>query len=173
MTERKPAETKNLDPSSAALPWERARDALDQGLRSTDVTAFLATTGPDGRSHSAGVGAALHDGDLFFQSSPNARKARNVAANPSCSVGVRLPGIDVVVEGEAERVVDRATLEAVVAVWNAGGWPAVVEGDAISAPFNAPSAGPPPWHVYRIRTRRVYGVATEEPYGATRWTFGG
>jgi hypothetical protein len=171
MTAREPSAVKNLDPASEALPWSRARDALDQGLRSTDVTTFLATTDPDGRSHSAGVGAAFHDGDLYFQSSPKARKARNVAANRACSMGARLPGIDVVVEGEAERVVDRPTLEAVVRVWNEGGWPAVVEGNAINAPFNAPSAGPPPWYVYRLRPRQVYGVASEEPFGATRWTF--
>jgi hypothetical protein len=173
MAAREPSGVKNLDPSRDPLPWSRARDALDQGLRSADVTTFLATTDPDGRSHSAGVGAAFHDGDLYFQSSPRARKARDLATNPACSMGVRLPGIDIVVEGTAERVVDRPTLQAVVGVWNAGGWPAVVEGDAITAPFNAPSAGPPPWHVYRVRARRIYGVASQEPYGATRWTFAG
>jgi hypothetical protein len=116
------------------------------------------------------------DDTLYFGTGRSERKAKNLATNNHCVIltgSNQVEGLDVVVEGEAERVVDRATLEAVVAVWNAGGWPAVVEGDAINAPFNAPSAGPPPWHVYRIRTRRVYGVATEEPYGATRWTFGG
>src|ERR687883_407819 len=52
-----------------------------------------------------------------------------------------------------------------------GGWPAQVEGDAFTAPFNAPSAGPPPWHVYRFTFHTVVGVATTEPYGATRWRF--
>jgi hypothetical protein len=46
-----------------------------------------------------------------------------------------------------------------------------VEGDALTAPFSAPSAGPPPWHVYRFTFATVVGVATEEPYGATRWSF--
>ena len=37
--------------------------------------------------------------------------------------------------------------------------------------FRAPSAGPPPWHLYRLTFHTVFGVATAEPYGATRWRF--
>jgi len=62
-------------------------------------------------------------------------------------------------------------LKAVTALFREGGWPAQVEGDAITAPFSAPSAGPPPWHLYRCVFQTVVGVATEEPYGATRWRF--
>jgi hypothetical protein len=51
------------------------------------------------------------------------------------------------------------------------GWPAQVEGDGFTAPFSAPSAGPPPWYLYRFRFHTVFGVATAEPYGATRWRF--
>lgn len=51
------------------------------------------------------------------------------------------------------------------------GWPAEVEGDAFTAPFSAPSAGPPPWHLYRFTLNTAFGVATAEPYGATRWRF--
>jgi len=28
-----------------------------------------------------------------------------------------------------------------------------------------------PWHLYRLTFHTVFGVATEEPYGATRWRF--
>jgi hypothetical protein len=60
--------------------------------------------------------------------------------------------------------------------WLAGsyrelGWPAQVEGDGFTAPFSAPSAGPPPWHLYRFTPDTVFGVASAEPYGATRWRF--
>jgi hypothetical protein len=43
--------------------------------------------------------------------------------------------------------------------------------DALTAPFSAPSAGPPPWQVYRFTFHTVVGVASQEPYGATRWRF--
>ena len=44
-----------------------------------------------------------------------------------------------------------------------------VSRDGIVAPYNAPGTGPPPWQVYRVAAHAVFGVATAEPYGATRW----
>ncbi|MEO3887879.1 hypothetical protein [Nonomuraea sp. B5E05] len=52
-----------------------------------------------------------------------------------------------------------------------GGRPAEVDGEALTVPFSAPSAGPPPWQVYRFAFHTVVGVATREPYGATRRRF--
>jgi len=98
------------------------------------------------------------------------RTARDLAVNPACTISVRLPGIDLVLAGNAARVRDTEALEQVAAGYREGGWPAEVDGDAFTAPFNGPSAGPPPWHVYRF-TFPVIGVATAEPYGATRWRF--
>ena len=46
-----------------------------------------------------------------------------------------------------------------------------VEGDTFTAPYSAPSAGPPPWHLFRLTAHTVFGVATAEPWGATRWRF--
>ena len=46
-----------------------------------------------------------------------------------------------------------------------------VDGDAFTAPFSAPSAGPPPWYLYRLTLHTAVGVATAEPHGATRWDF--
>lgn len=85
------------------------------------------------------------------------------------SVGVK--GIDLVFEGEGVRVTDARTLDRAAAIYREGGWPAEVEGDAFTAPYSAPSAGPPPWHLYRLTFHTVFGVATAEPYGATRWRF--
>ena len=62
-------------------------------------------------------------------------------------------------------------LEAVAAVWREAGWAAEVSRDGIVAPYNAPGTGPPPWQVYRVAAHTVFGVATAEPYGATRWRF--
>ena len=111
------------------------------------------------------------DGDLYFTSGPQARKARDLVANPACTISVKLTGIDLVFEGEATRVTDGPTLEALASRYREGGWPAQVEDDAFTAPFSAPSAGPPPWHLYRFTFHTVFGVATEEPNGATRWRF--
>jgi hypothetical protein len=172
MPDRDPVETTNLDRYGfPLLPWSRPHDILAVGSQGPDVTFFLGTVGPGGRPHAAGIGAVWSEGDLYFTSSPRARKARNLAVNPASTISAKLAGIDVVFEGEAVRVTDRPTLERVVAVFRTGGWPAEVEGDAFTAPFNAPSAGPPPWHLYRFTFRKAIGVATAEPYGATRWRF--
>jgi len=34
-----------------------------------------------------------------------------------------------------------------------------------------PSAGPRPWHVYEVTPTTVFGLGTDEPYGATRLAF--
>ena len=114
-----------------------------------------------------------HDGDLYDVSGPGTRKSRNLATNPVCTVAAALRGIDLTFEGEASRVTDTPTLERLAARYREQGWPAEVEGDAFTAPFSAPSAGPPPWYLYRVTFHTVCGVASAEPYGATRWRFGG
>jgi hypothetical protein len=170
MTE--PISTRNLDRyGDAELPWSRPRDILATDTPKADLTFFVATVRPDGRPHSAGVGAVWLDGALYFTSGPGTLKSRNLAVNPACSVSVRLRGMDLVLEGEAHRVTDTSTLERVATVYRAGGWPATVEGDALTAPYSAPSAGPAPWHLYRLTLHTAVGVAGAEPNGATRWDF--
>jgi hypothetical protein len=171
MPEREPAETTNLDRyGSPALPWSRARDRL--AVPSQTDRFFLGTVRADGRPHAAGVGALWSDGDLYVVSGLGTRKSRNLAANPACTISAALRGIDLVFEGEATRVADGPTLERLAALYREQGWPAEVEGDAFTAPYSAPSAGPPPWHLHRFTFHTVFGVAGEEPYGATRWRFG-
>ena len=166
-----PRESKNLDRyGDAELPWSRAETALSTPA-GPEITHFLGTCRPDGTPHAAGVGAQWTDGGYYFTSNPTTRKARDLAVNPRCTISARLDGIDLVLEGSAARVTDTETLERVAAGYRDGGWPAQVEGEALTAPFSAPSAGPPPWEVYRFTAQTVVGVATREPYGATRWTF--
>jgi hypothetical protein len=57
--------------------------------------------------------------------------------------------------------------------WAAEGWPVRVDesGLALTAPFSAPSAGPPPWVVYRLTPRSATALLTLDPGGATRWRF--
>jgi hypothetical protein len=39
----------------------------------------------------------------------------------------------------------------------------------LTAEYSAPSAGPPPWNVYRIVPSTVFALGTAEPYGAARF----
>ncbi len=169
---REPTETTNLDRyGSPPLPWSRPREQLEESLPDPATPVFLGTARPGGRPHSAGIGVIWLDEHLFFTSGPGTRKSKDLAANPACTVSIRLGDIDLVLEGEAARVTDPETLERAARRYHDGGWPAEVDGDAFTAPYSAPSAGPPPWHLYRFVADTAVGVATAEPQGATRWRF--
>ena len=81
--------------------------------------------------------------------------------------------VDLVVEGDAHKVTDPSTVQSMAARWAAEGWPCRVDdsGVALTAEFSAPSAGRPPWFVYRITPRAATALGTVEPGGATRWSF--
>ncbi len=161
---------KNLDIYGAKpLRWSRALKQLEAGPA---ATFWLATTKPDGRPHVAGVGALWVDGKIYFVSGARTRKSRNLAANPGCVFSVSLTGIDLVIEGTAIRVTDHPTLLRLAERYAAQGWPASVGGQALVAEYSAPSAGPPPWNLYVLRPTTAFGVASGDPPGATRWTFG-
>jgi len=152
------------------IPWPQALEALEASGGQT-TRCFIATTRPDGRPHLAGVGALWDEGKVYVVSGPGTRKSRNLADHPTCAVAFALEGIDLVVEGVAERVTDNATLERLAKRYAASGWPARVENEAFTYDYSAPSAGPPPWYLYAITPTTVYGVLAQEPGGATRWRF--
>jgi hypothetical protein len=117
------------------------------------------------------VGALWVDGRFYFTSGAGTRKSRNLAANPNCVLSITLPDLDLVVEGRASTVTDQATLERLAQRYAAQGWPARAADGALTAEFSAPSAGPPPWHLYVVTPVVAFGVATAKPYGAMRWRF--
>lgn len=172
MSDAQPVEQTNLDRyGNAVLPWSRPHDLLVSPPPGHGNTFFLGTCGTDLRPHAAGIGAIWIDGDLYFPSGPRTRKSRNLAERPACTISTQQEGIDLVLEGEATRITDAETLEGVAARYRDVGWPAEVEGDAFTGQYSAPSAGPPPWHLYRFTFHTAFGVATAEPHGATRWKF--
>ncbi|HLG74628.1 MAG TPA: pyridoxamine 5'-phosphate oxidase family protein [Chloroflexota bacterium] len=165
---------KNLDGyGHEALPWSRALEQLERTNTAGGpaTTFWLSTVGPDGSPYCTGVGALWVDGQVYFTSGPGTRKSRNLAHNPQCAISVSLPGLDLTIRGGAERVTDQPTLERLAERYAAQGWPARAEKGGLTAPFSAPAAGPPPWHLYVIVPVSATGTASAEPQGATRWTF--
>ncbi len=136
-------------------------------------TTWLSTVNEDGSPHVTPVGAVWVDGAFWFQTGAQTRKGRNVARDPRCSLAVSILDADVVIEGNALRVTDRPAMTRVVQAWADGGWPVEFDpgGTGITAPFNAPSQGPPPWNVYRIEQRSAIVVVGAEPGGLTRFVF--
>jgi hypothetical protein len=136
-------------------------------------TTWLTTVNEDGSPHVTAVGALWFDGAYWFQTGRGTRKGRNVARDPRCSIARSVTDADVVVEGDARRVTEPDVLERAAKAWADQGWPAQVDasGEGITAPFNAPAQGPPPWHVYRIEPRSVVVCWNQEPGGLTRFRF--
>ena len=136
-------------------------------------TTWLATVNEDGSAHVTAVGALWVDGAFWFQTGSSTRKGRNVERDPRCSIALSIRDADVVIEGEAARVTEPAQLALIAKAWADQGWPAEPDpsGAGITAPFNAPSQGAPPWNVYRIEPRSATVVASEEPGGLTRFRF--
>jgi hypothetical protein len=136
-------------------------------------TTWLSTVNEDGSPHVTAVGALWLEGAFWFQTGAGTRKGRNVERDPRCSVAVSVQGADIVIEGDAARVTEPGALARAARAWADQGWPAEPDesGQGITAPFNAPSQGPPPWNVYRIEPRSAVVGLTTEPGGLTRFRF--
>jgi hypothetical protein len=172
----------NLGKSDGLPPveWAFVAEQLEAGVApapddgaSNRHSTWLTTLNADGSAHVTAVGALWLDGSFWFQTGERTRKALNVARDPRCSVAVSVHDADVVVEGEAARVTEPATVAHIAHAWADSGWPAEVDesGSGIRAPYNAPSLGAPPWYVYQIEPRSATVVSTVEPGGSTRFRF--
>jgi hypothetical protein len=158
------------------VSWDAVTEKLDAGSAPApdahnSRTKWLATVNADGSPHVTAVGAIWLDGTFWFQTGAHTRKARNVERDRRCSVAVSILDADVVIEGDAARVSDPKVVARIAKAWADEGWPVEPDesGSGITAPFNAPSQGPPPWNVYRIAPRSATVVLGAEPGGLTRF----
>lgn len=160
------------------VSWDTVVEKLEAGSAPApdarnSRTTWLVTVNEDGRPHVTAVGALWLDGAFWFQTGAGTRKGRNVTRDPRCSVAVSVLDADVVIEGNAERVTEPSDVARIAKAWADQGWPAEPDasGSGITAPFNAPSQGPPPWVVYRIAPRSAIVTLGKEPGGLTRFRF--
>jgi hypothetical protein len=166
--EPKSADLIAADPTTP-LPWHTVRDAL----RDTRMY-WLATVHPTGRPHVRPVLAVWLDGALYTTSNAAARKGRNLAADPRCTVTARTDTMDVVLEGHATPVTSVQELNQVAEAYRVKySWPVTVTDGAFDAPYGAPTAGPPPYHPHQITPATVYAFGTADSYAgrATRYRF--
>ena len=104
------------DPDARPTTWAQAREVLEAAQIS-----WISTVRADGRPHLTPLVAVWLDGALHFTTGPAEQKAVNLRTNPAVVLTTGCDtwdhGLDVVVEGEAHRVIDRATLERLAAAW--------------------------------------------------------
>jgi hypothetical protein len=173
-------ETINLGKSDGLPPvdWAAVQDKLDTGSAPAPEslnsrTTWLSTINEDGSPHVTAVGAVWLDGTFWVQTGTGTRKARNVARDPRCSISLSIRDADVVLEGDLVRVTEPAAVARAAQAWADQGWPAEPDesGTGITAPFNAPTQGPPPWNVYRMELRSAVVGLSAEPGGLSRFVF--
>ena len=154
-------------PGAKPTPWE---DVV--GVLVSAELFWISTVRTDGRPHVTPLPAVWRDGALYFCTGPGEQKALNLRANHQCVLTTGdnrwKAGLDVVVEGRAERVSDDALLGALAAMWEMkydGDWQYDVRDGAF---HHEPGVA----HVFEVRPRKVLSFAKGE-FAQTRFRFGG
>ncbi len=154
-------------PGATATSWEQAAALLAEAELS-----WITTLRGDGRPHVTPLITVLVEGTVHFCTGPEEQKGRNLAGNPAVAITTGTNslrgGMDVVLEGDAERVTGREALQVLADAWvekYGEEWRFHVSDDA----FLPPGGGAEAW-VYAVRVRRAYGFG-KAPYSHTRWTF--
>ncbi|WP_036971462.1 pyridoxamine 5'-phosphate oxidase family protein [Promicromonospora kroppenstedtii] len=161
------------------LDWAPVAASLDRLTQAPGTggpdrhSHWLTTVNADGSPHVTGIGAIWFDGAYWVVSGRSALKARNLERDPRCAVAVATADYDTVVDGTARLVTDREEVAEVSRRLNEGGWPCEPDasGSALTAPYSAPSAGPAPWHVYRVTPTRATALYVRGEGGATSFEF--
>jgi general stress protein 26 len=104
------------DPGAKATPWAKAQEVLE-----TAQLSWVTTVRADGRPHVTPLVSVWLDDAVHFTTGPGEQKALNLASNPHVVITTGCngwdQGLDVMVEGQAQRVTERATLERLAAAW--------------------------------------------------------
>jgi hypothetical protein len=164
MTELHPAFSSD---QATPTPWSDAVRRLEEA-----EIFWISTVRPEGRPHVTPLIAVWLDGSLCFCTGPTERKAKNLAANPECVLTTGdssiAAGLDVVVEGDAVRVRDRAELVRIAAAYEAKygtQWRFEVGDEAFVNDGNGQA------YVFEVTPRTVFGFGKGEPFSQTRWRF--
>jgi nitroimidazol reductase NimA-like FMN-containing flavoprotein (pyridoxamine 5'-phosphate oxidase superfamily) len=80
------------------LPWKWAEERLKKSRQ-----YWIATVRPDARPHVMVVWALWLDGVLYFSTGRYSRKAKNLAANPQCTMGTEDASEAVFLEGMVDQ----------------------------------------------------------------------
>jgi nitroimidazol reductase NimA-like FMN-containing flavoprotein (pyridoxamine 5'-phosphate oxidase superfamily) len=182
MTERTPVAEQPLTDGAKTTRWAEAKQRLENPERGR--TYWLATVHPDGRPHVMPLLGLWLNGAFYFVTGESTRKGKNLAGDARCVIttsSTALPALDIILEGDARKVTDDATLQRVADAYRSMmDWPLDVRAGRVVGP-NAPTAGPPPYAVYELRPTTVYGlpgiIGTEQGVGSagafspTRWRF--
>lgn len=148
-----------------AVEWETGRERIEEA-----ELYWVSTVRPDGRPHVTPLVGVWLDGAAYFCTGADERKARNLEQNKNCVLTTGCNqlhgGLDVVIEGAAERVSDNAKLRRIANAYEekyGQEWHFDV-GDGV---FHH---GAGEALVFELAPSRVLGFG-KDPYSHTRWEF--
>jgi general stress protein 26 len=153
------------DPKAGATPWPDAAHVLEEA-----ELYWLTTVRADGRPHVTPLIGVAHDGIVHFCTGLREQKARNLEHSPRVALttgnNTWAQGLDVVVEGTAQRVVDRETLQHLADAYEAK-YGSVWHFDVGDGVFGS---GEDAAAVFRIEPSKVLAFA-KEPHAQTSYRF--
>jgi Pyridoxamine 5'-phosphate oxidase len=139
------------------LSWAWAEEQLAKSHN-----FWLVTHWPDGRPHAMPVWAVWHAGALWFSSSRQSRKARNLGDDPRCVLTTEDTANPVIIEGDAELVTERSDLELLLALENA----------KYETDYGMDMLNPDDNSAFRVRPRWAFALQSDDFTGTpTRWHF--
>lgn len=152
-------------PDAEATPWDVARQQLARA-----ETFWIASVSAAGRPHVTPLMAVVVNDALHFTTGATEQKARNLAMNPHLTMTTgdssMERGLDVVIEGIAERVTDDDTLRAAAEQYQAKyGWTFEPRGGALHHPDGGEAL------LFEVKPQKAFGFGKGEPFSQTRWTF--
>jgi PPOX class probable F420-dependent enzyme len=147
------------DQGSGLIPWPEAERRL-----TVSHDYWLATVTPEGAPHVMPVWGVWRGDRLWFSSGLGSRKARNLAADPRCTMTTDDARDPVVLEGVAERTTDPGAIADFVAAVNA-------KYDAgVTVDFQDPAVN----GTFAVRPVRAFALSGADfPGSPTRWRFPG
>jgi nitroimidazol reductase NimA-like FMN-containing flavoprotein (pyridoxamine 5'-phosphate oxidase superfamily) len=150
---------------AGATPWADTEDVLARA-----ELYWLSTTRNDGRPHVTPLIGVLADGAMHFCTGLGEQKAKNLEHTPAVALttgnNAWAAGLDVVVEGVAARVRERATLQRLadaLEVKYGSAWHFDVGDEVFGAGDHAAA-------VFRIEPSKVLAFA-KDPHGQTSYRF--
>lgn len=148
-------------------PWAAARERLERA-----EVYWLTTVRPDGRPHVTPLIAVWLDGTPYFCTGATERKAQNLAHNAQCALTTGCnslnEGLDLVIEGDAARVTDEATLRRVADAYESkygSPWSFAVRDGALHGGEGNIAL------VFAVIPTTAFGFGKGEPFSQTRWRF--
>jgi PPOX class probable F420-dependent enzyme len=149
--------TKGPTEGRGLLPWSWAEERL---AKSHDY--WIATLRPDGRPHLMPVWGVWDDGALWWSSSVPSRKARNVEANPRCTIATDNAWEPVVIEGVAIVVTDPDALARFIRL----------ENEKYDTDYGVDFLDPSVNATFRVGPSWVFSLTEDDFEGSpTRWSF--